>query len=167
MRAISIFLHVFCRAEKRLTTRTRTCRGRAPETSPDQHTRQIAPLLCGRFLNRLGVLYNKKKSLFSTGKISYCSSLPPATQQLVAMQASSAHTAGPRGNASPGRGVGAAATFLNTAFCVSLISLSRHVYIQFRVSCVVCLSARFSTLRSHSFQKHVQKSHIWGGYFTG
>ena len=42
--AISIFLHVFCSAEKRLTTRTRTCRGRAPETSPDHRTRQIAPL---------------------------------------------------------------------------------------------------------------------------
>jgi len=31
-------------------TRTRTCRGRAPATSPDHRTRQIAPLLCGRFL---------------------------------------------------------------------------------------------------------------------
>ena len=29
----------FCSAEKRLTTRTRTCRGRAPETSPDHRTR--------------------------------------------------------------------------------------------------------------------------------
>jgi hypothetical protein len=44
--AISIFLPVFCSAEKRLTTRTRTCRGRAPEAAPDHRTRQIAPLLC-------------------------------------------------------------------------------------------------------------------------
>jgi hypothetical protein len=29
----------FCSAGKRLTTRTRTCRGRAPETSPDHRTR--------------------------------------------------------------------------------------------------------------------------------
>ena len=36
--------------EKRLTVLIRTCRGRAPETSPDHRTRQIAPLLCGRFL---------------------------------------------------------------------------------------------------------------------
>jgi hypothetical protein len=36
---ISMFLHSFCSAEKRLTTRTRTCRGRAPETSPDHRTR--------------------------------------------------------------------------------------------------------------------------------
>jgi len=50
--AISIFLPVVCSAEKRLTTRTRTCRGRAPEAAPDHHTRQIAPLLCGRFLKR-------------------------------------------------------------------------------------------------------------------
>ena len=48
--AISIFWHAFCSAEKRLTTRSRTCRGRAPETSSDHRTRKIAPLLCGRFL---------------------------------------------------------------------------------------------------------------------
>ena len=36
--AISIFLPVFCSAEKRLTTRTRTCRGRAPEAAPDHRT---------------------------------------------------------------------------------------------------------------------------------
>ena len=34
----------FASAEERLTTWTRTCRGRAPETSPDHRTRQIAPL---------------------------------------------------------------------------------------------------------------------------
>ena len=48
--AISIFLPVVCSAEKRLTTRTRTCRGRAPKAAPDHRTRKIAPLLCGRFL---------------------------------------------------------------------------------------------------------------------
>jgi hypothetical protein len=48
--AISIFWHAFCSAEKRLTTRSRTCRGRAQETSSDHRTRKIAPLLCGRFL---------------------------------------------------------------------------------------------------------------------
>ena len=47
---ISMFLHSFCSAEKRLTTRTRTCRGRAPETSTYHRTRKVAPLLCGRFL---------------------------------------------------------------------------------------------------------------------
>jgi len=36
--AISIFLHVFCSAEKRLTIRTRTYRGRAPEAAPDHRT---------------------------------------------------------------------------------------------------------------------------------
>jgi hypothetical protein len=48
--AISIFWHAFCSAEKWLTTRTRTCRGRAPETSTYHRTRKVAPLLCGRFL---------------------------------------------------------------------------------------------------------------------
>ena len=38
-----IFLHALCSAEKRLTTRTCKCRSRAPETSPDHHTR-LAPL---------------------------------------------------------------------------------------------------------------------------
>ena len=36
--------HFFASAEERLTTWTRMCRGRAPETSPDHRTRQIAPL---------------------------------------------------------------------------------------------------------------------------
>ena len=36
--AISIFLHVFCSAEKRLTIRARTYRGRAPEAAPDHRT---------------------------------------------------------------------------------------------------------------------------------
>jgi hypothetical protein len=48
------FCNVFCSAEKRLTTQTRKCRGRAPETSLDHLNRQIAPTtatyLRGRFL---------------------------------------------------------------------------------------------------------------------
>jgi len=57
--AISIFWHAFCSAEKRLTTRSRTCRGRAPETSSDHRNRKIAPLLCGRFLIA-PVMYTRK-----------------------------------------------------------------------------------------------------------
>ena len=48
--AILIFPDDLYSPEKRLTVPIRTCRGRAPETSPDHRTRQSAPLLCGRFL---------------------------------------------------------------------------------------------------------------------
>ena len=48
--AILIFCDDLYSPEKRLTVPICTCRGRAPETSPDHRTRQIAPLLCGRFL---------------------------------------------------------------------------------------------------------------------
>ena len=48
--AILIFFDDLYSPEKRLTVPIRTCRGRAPETSPDHRTRQSAPLLCGRFL---------------------------------------------------------------------------------------------------------------------
>ena len=48
--AILIFCDDLYSPEKRLTVPIRTCRGRAPETSPDHRTRQSAPLLCGRFL---------------------------------------------------------------------------------------------------------------------
>ena len=48
--AILIFCDDLYSPEKRLTVLIRTCRGRAPETSPYHRTRQIAPLLCGRFL---------------------------------------------------------------------------------------------------------------------
>ena len=48
--AILIFCDDLYSPEKRLTVPIRTCRGRAPETSPDHRTRQIAPLLCGCFL---------------------------------------------------------------------------------------------------------------------
>ena len=47
---ILIFCDDLYSPEKRLTVPIRTCRGRAPETSPDHRTRQIAPLLCGCFL---------------------------------------------------------------------------------------------------------------------
>ena len=51
--AILIFCDDLYSPEKRLTVPIRTCRGRAPETSPDHRTRQIAPLMCGRFLYNL------------------------------------------------------------------------------------------------------------------
>ena len=50
--AILIFCDDLYSPEKRLTVPIRTCRGRAPETSPDHRTRQIAPLLSlGCFLS--------------------------------------------------------------------------------------------------------------------
>ena len=49
-RNFNMFAPFWCSAEKWLTTRTRTCRGRAPETSTYHRTRKVAPLLCGRFL---------------------------------------------------------------------------------------------------------------------
>ena len=49
---VLIFCGDLCSPEKRLTVPIRTCRGRAPETSPDHRTRQIAPLLSlGCFLS--------------------------------------------------------------------------------------------------------------------
>ena len=67
--AILIFCDDLYSPEKRLTVPIRTCRGRAPETSPDHRTRQIAPLLCGRFLYAARVIDNRPSEIIL--KVSY------------------------------------------------------------------------------------------------